>query len=133
MFDFGRRLDERLSKLNTLHFLFLFCLFLGRFGEDFGPFFLLFKFPSTFLSLPMGSAIVPEVEIHIKTRGNDTTKLIDVETNLFGENREPKMVGAKKFHMKIQSPTTQARLQSKSYRILRQAKEKSSEGDQEEE
>jgi hypothetical protein len=45
----------------------------------------------------MRSAIVLEVEKRIKTRGNDTTELIDVESNLFGENGETKMVVAKKF------------------------------------
>lgn len=56
-----------------------------------------------------------------------------MKSDLFRENREANVVVAKKFHMKIQGPTTQARLQSQSNGILRQAKRESPEGDQQEE
>lgn len=59
----------------------------------------------------MWCTIVPKVEVHIKVGGYDSSKLVDLKTDIFGEDRETEVVVAKKFHMKIQSSTTQTGLQ----------------------
>jgi hypothetical protein len=48
----------------------------------------------------MWCTIVPKVEVHIKVGGYDSSKLVDLKTDIFGEDRETEVVVAKKFHMK---------------------------------
>lgn len=107
VFDFGRGLGDRLCKADTFLLLFFLCLFLGRFREDLGPFLFLLNLPSTFLPFPMGSPIVPEMKVNIKVGGDDTAKIIDIESNILGENRKAKMIVAQKFDVKIHSSTPQ--------------------------
>jgi hypothetical protein len=78
------------------------------------PFLFLFNFPCTFFSFPVGRAISSEMKVDIKRIYNHSAKLIDLKTNIFGENREPKMVVTEEFDMEIHSTTTQIRFQSQS-------------------
>ena len=61
----------------------------------------------------MGSAIVPEMKVDIKTGGHHSTELVNLKTHILGKKRETKMVRAQEFHMKICGATTQARLKRK--------------------
>ena len=96
-------------------------------------FFLLLKFPSTFLPLPMRSTVIPQMKIGIKSGRNDTPEFVNLKAHIFGKHWEPKVVGAQELHMKIRCTTTQTRLQSQGNWILREVKQEVPESDQEEE
>jgi hypothetical protein len=104
----GRGMNQILIKTYT--FLRLGSSLFRTLRKHFGPFFFLLDLPSTFLTLPMWSAIVPEMEVAIKGRSDHSAEFIDMETHLFRENREAKMIVAEKFHMKVQSSPPQTRL-----------------------
>jgi hypothetical protein len=93
-----------------LHILFFLFLTLGRFGEGRGPFLFLLDLPKTFVTLLMRGTITPKMEINIKHRSDNTTKLVDLEAHIFGENRESKVVCAQELNMEIQRTTTKTRL-----------------------
>jgi hypothetical protein len=54
------------------------------------------------------------MKIDVKRICNHSAKLIDLKANIFGEDREPKMVVTEKFDMGIHNTTTQTRFQSQS-------------------
>ena len=94
-FHFRRRLNNLLGKMDMFLSLFqLFCLTLGRFREEFSPFFLLFDLPGSLFTFPMRGTIVPEMEIGIEHGRDDTPKFIDLKSHTFGENRKARMVRA---------------------------------------
>jgi len=55
----------------------------------------------------MGSTIIPEMEINIKRRTDDSSEFVYKKANMLGDNREPKVVNAKEFDMEFVSTTTQ--------------------------
>jgi hypothetical protein len=50
------------------------------------------------------------MKMHIKRSSDHSTQSIDLKAHIFIENRETKMIVAKKLHMKIQSTPTQTGL-----------------------
>jgi hypothetical protein len=48
----------------------------------------------------MWSAVVPEMKIEIKARGDNTAQRVNVKAHNFARNRDPKMIGTQEFHMK---------------------------------
>ena len=72
------------------------------------------------------------MKIDVKGGADHSAKLVNMKTNLFGEDRETKMIGAQKFHMKIKRSGPQKCLQSQCNWFLYQAEKISPEGDTEE-
>jgi hypothetical protein len=93
--------------MNMFQLSFLLFFLFGRFGEDLIPLLLLLNLPSMFLPLLLRGAIIPKMKINIKRGGCDTTKIVNMKSDLLREDREAEVVVVEKFDMKIRSTTTQ--------------------------
>ena len=55
----------------------------------------------------MGTTIIPEMEINIKRRTDDSSEFVYKKAEVLGGNRELKVVNAKEFDMEFVSTITQ--------------------------
>ena len=92
------------------------------FGHDFDPLTGLFLFPETFLTLPIGSTIVPKVEINIKGFANKSSEAINHEANILVCNREMIVMITLESNVKTMCRIIETGLQSETHRLLSQTK-----------
>lgn len=93
-------MNQILSKANFFKGFGFQSLLLWNFTKNFNPFLFVFQFPSSFLLFPVGSTIILEVEIAIKTGSDYSVELVDMKTDILWEDRGMKMVCAQKFEIK---------------------------------
>jgi len=80
-FRFGWGLHNWLCESDPLDLSFLLFLFFSRLGHNQCPFLGLFKLPGMFLPFPVGSSIVPKVEVEIKIRRGNTAQPVNEKPN----------------------------------------------------